>query len=824
LLLFFRKEESSFLKERSKELLSIEDVAAGLPVAECLPALLEALEAKPNAILVAPPGAGKTTTVPLALLSAPWRNGGRIVMLEPRRLAARAAAHRMSSLIGEAPGQTVGFRTRLDSAVSAATVIEVITEGLLVRRLHADPGLHGVAAVIFDEIHERSLDSDLALAFCLDLQRELRPELRLLAMSATADAARLATLLDAPVIESAGRIHPVSVRHSARDIAGPRDLPDATARAIRAALVEHQGDILAFLPGMGEIARTEAALSGAPALVLRLHGDLPPAEQDRALRPAEGRRVVLSSSIAETSLTVPGVRIVVDGGWRRSPVLDPGTGLTRLQTLRISRAAAEQRAGRAGRESPGVAIRLWTEAQHRGLAAFDKPELLDAELSHLALDCAAWGAAPADLPFQVAPPAGALAAGRALLVELGALDEAGRITDLGRRMVKLGAHPRLAAMMLEADGPAEAALAADLAALLEERDPLRHAGADIGLRLAALRGDPGAADRGTLARIRQGAQQYRSRLGTRAAPDGDTGTLLAAAFPDRIALSRGDGAFRLAGGGGARLGAEDPLSRSRLLVAAGLELKASSRITLAATLNPDALPPNVAARVVEQVESGYDPATGAVFSRRRRRFGALVLEDRMVPADPAEVAATLARVLVEKPDQLPWTEAARQLQARAALLRGIDSAFPDLSDSALAADQGAWLAPYLMGVARLADARKVDLAEALRARLSWDQASRLDRDLPTHIGLPGGRAAVDYTGPVPVAAARAQAFYGLKTSPRLAGGKIPLQVALLSPAGRPAAITGDLESFWRGAWADMRREMRGRYPKHAWPEDPANTP
>ena len=798
--------------------------ALGLPVTTSLPALLDSLAARPNAILVAPPGAGKTTTVPLALLDAPWRAGGRVVMLEPRRLAARAACHRMSSLIGEAPGQTVGYRTRLDSAVSAATQIEVITEGLLVRRLHSDPGLHGVAVVIFDEIHERSLDSDLALAFCLDLQRGLRPELRIVAMSATADAARLAALLDAPVIESDGRIHPVSVRHALRDIAGPRDLPEAAARAIRAALAEHGGDILAFLPGMGEIARTEAALSGVPALVLRLHGDLPPAEQDRALRPAEGqRRVVLSSSIAETSLTVPGVRIVVDGGWRRSPVLDPGTGLTRLQTLRISRAAAEQRAGRAGREGPGVAIRLWTEAQHRGLAPFDKPEILDAELSHLALDCAAWGAEPADLPFQVAPPAGALAAGRALLVDLGALDGAGRITDLGRRMVRLGANPRLAAMMLAAANPGETSLAAELAALLEERDPLRNAGADIALRLAALRGESATADRGALARIRQGASQYRNRLGTRATASGDAGKLLAAAFPDRLALSRGDGAFRLSGGGGARMAADDPLSKSRLLVAASLELKASSRITLAAPLDVDALPESIAARCTEQVESGYDAATGAVFSRRRRRFRALVLEDRMVPADPAEVAATLARVLTEKLDQLPWTEAARQLQARAALLRGIDPDYPDLSDAALALDQGAWLAPYLGGINRVADARRIDLLAALRSLLDWAQAARLDRDVPTHVTLPGGRAAVDYTGPVPVASARAQAFYGLKTSPRLAGGRIPLQVALLSPAGRPAAITGDLESFWRGAWADMRREMRGRYPKHAWPEDPANT-
>jgi ATP-dependent helicase HrpB len=800
-------------------------VSVDLPVAEAVPAILAALSERSNAILVAPPGAGKTTTVPLALLDAAWRGDGRIVVLEPRRLAARAACHRMSSLLGQPPGQTVGFRTRLDSAMSAATRIEVITEGLLVRRLHSDPGLHDVACVIFDEIHERSLDADLALTFCLDLQRTLRPELRLLAMSATADAARLAALMDAQVIESVGRMHPVEVQHATRDIAGPRDLPAAAARAIRAALAAHNGDILAFLPGMGEIARTEAALAGAPALVLRLHGDLPPAEQDRALRPADGqRRVVLSSSIAETSLTVPGVRIVVDGGWRRAPVLDAGTGLTRLQTLRISRAAATQRAGRAGREAPGVAIRLWTEAQHRGLAAFDKPEILDAELSSLALDCAAWGENPADLPFPTPPPAGPLAAGRQLLIDLGALTEEGQITEAGRHMVQLGAHPRLAAMMRAAATPGEQALAADLAALLEERDPLRGAGADIALRLAALRGEPSLADRGVLARIRQGAQQFRARLNTRAQPAGDAGALLAAAFPDRIGLSRGDGAFRLSGGGGARLAAEDPLSKRRLVVAAALEMKASARMTMAAPLDLDALPKTIIARCTEQVESGFDPATGAVFSRRRRRYGALVLEDRMLAADPAETAATLARILGEKPDLLPWTDAARQLQARAALLRGIAPDFPDLSDAALATDAGAWLAPYLNGIGRLADARRIDVMAALRSRLSWSEAARLDRDLPTHIELPHGRAAVDYSGPVPVAAARAQAFYGLKGTPQLAGGKIPLQVALLSPAGRPAAITADLEGFWRGAWADMRRDMRGRYPKHPWPENPAATP
>ncbi len=804
-------------------------MAPELPVAGALSALHALLTAGRNAILVAPPGAGKTTLVPPALLDAPWRGDGRIVMLEPRRLAARAAAARMASLRGEAVGQLVGYRTRLDRAVSTDTRIEVITEGLLVRRLHADPGLDGVAAIILDEVHERSLEADLALALCLDLQRTLRPELRLIAMSATADGARLAGLMDAEVIESAGRAHPVQVEHAARDIAGPRDLPQAMARAIRAALAARDGDILAFLPGMAEIRRTESELAGCPALVLPLHGELPPAAQDRALRPAEQRRIVLATSIAETSLTVPGVRIVVDGGWRRAPRLDAGTGLTRLATLRISRAAADQRAGRAGREAPGAVIRLWTVAQHRGLAAFDRPEILEAELSGLALDCAAWGTPPGELAFLDPPPAGALAAGHALLAELDALDAEGRITASGRRMAELGAHPRLAAMMLAAGDAGQAARAADIAALLEERDPLRapDAPAEIGLRLAALAdGDP-AADRGALGRIRRAAEQYRRRLGLHrdALGTGDPAPLIAAGFPDRIAQRRGEpGSFRLAGGGGARLARTDRLAAAPLLAVAALEMTTSARIRLAATLDPDALPPTLTARVNEQAETGFDPVTGAVLARRRRRLGTLVLSDRTEPADPTEIAHCLAtEVGAQGLRPLPWTETARQLQARVALIRAVEPeiAWPDLSDAALAASITAWLAPRLHGLARLSELQRLDLHAILRDLLPRDAASRLDAALPTHLPLPGGRAAVDYTQPVPLASARAQAFYGMKTTPRLACGRVPLSLALLSPAGRPIAVTGDLASFWRGGWADARRDMRGRYPRHTWPEDPA---
>ena len=799
-----------------------------LPVTDALPQLVAVLNGGRNGVLVAPPGAGKTTLVPLALLDAPWVGDARIVMLEPRRLATRAAATRMASLLGEPVGRRVGYRTRLESAVSADTRIEVVTEGLLVRRLQSDPGLDGVAVVILDEVHERSLESDLGLAFTLDLQSALRPELRLLAMSATADGARLAPLMRADLVESAGRMFPVEIRHAARDLASPRDLPDALARAVRSALAEHQGDILAFLPGMGEIRRAQAALEGCGALVLPLHGELPPADQDRALRPAETRRVVLATSIAETSLTVPGVRIVIDGGWRRAPRLDAGSGLTRLTTLRISRAAADQRAGRAGREGPGVAIRLWTAAAHRGLPPFDRPEILEAELSGLALDCAAWGAAPDTLPFQDQPPAGPLAAAQALLRELGALDETGRITEPGRRMAQLAAHPRLAAMLLAAETPVQQALAADLAALLEERDPLRapDAPADIGARLSAIAFGDAQADRGAISRIRRAAGQYRRRLGLRGdlAGSGEPGPLLAAAFPDRIAQRRGEpGSFRLSGGGGARLPRTDPLASASLLVAAGLELKASARIRLAAPLDADALPPVLASRITESVEAGFDPAAGAVLARRRRRLGTLVLTDRTEPADPQTVADALAdAVAADGLRPLPWTEATRQFQARVALLRGIEpDGWPDLSDTALAASARAWLAPHLLGFNRLADLQRLDLLSILRGLLSWELATRLDRLLPTHLALPGGRAPVDYTAPVPVAAARAQAFYGMGQTPRLAEGRVPLQLALLSPAGRPVAVTADLAGFWQRGWVDVRRDMRGRYPKHAWPENPA---
>jgi len=799
-----------------------------LPVAECLPRLLTVLGTEPNAVLVAPPGAGKTTSVPLALLGAAPMDRGRILMLEPRRLAARAAAGRMASLIGEKVGRTVGFRTRLESAVSSATRIEVVTTGLLVRRLLGDPGLDGVSAVILDEIHERSLEADLALALCLDAQAMLRPDLRLLAMSATLDGARLSAIMSAPIVESAGRAHPVEIRHAARDI-DVRDLPGTMARAIRAALGDAPGDILAFLPGMGEIRRTEAALDGLDAAVLPLHGDLPPSAQDLALRPAEGRRVVLATAIAETSLTVPGVRIVIDGGFRRAPRFDPASGLTRLATERVSRAAADQRAGRAGREAPGLAIRLWTEAAQRGLRPYDRPEILDAELSGLVLDCAAWGTPPGELTFPDAPPEGALSAARALLTDLGAMDEAGGITPLGKRMSTLGAHPRLAAMMLAAKENDEAARACDIAALLEGRDPLRaglETPADIMTRLEAI-ADPSAAygvDRNAIHGIRQAARQYRTRLGIGAErmAVGDPAPLIAAAFPDRLAQRRSEvGSFRLAGGGGARLAVTDPLAKAGLLAVAALEMKTSPLIRMAAPLDVADLPATLAARIKETVETSLDPVSGSILARRKKCLGALVLEESSAPPDAADAAAALLVAVRSDPSLLPWTEGARNLQARLRLMHGLEAdVWPAADDESLIASLEDWLAPHLHGLRRLSDLASLDLSVILLDRLEWSLRSRLDRELPTHLPLPGGRASVDYTEPVPIAAARAQHFYGLAETPKLAGGRVPLRLALLSPAGRPIALTADIAGFWRGAWADARRDMRGRYPRHNWPENP----
>jgi ATP-dependent helicase HrpB len=807
---------------------------ATLPVAEALPALLDALAAGRNALLVAPPGAGKTTLVPPALLGASWRGDGRIVMLEPRRLAARAAARRIATLLGEPVGQTAGFRTRIDRAISDATRIEVVTEGLLVRRLHSDPALEGVACVILDEIHERSLDADLALALLLDVQRTLRPELRLVAMSATADVARIAPLLDAAVIESSGRAFPVEIAWAARDLADPRDLPAAMAAKIRTALAAQTGAVLAFLPGMAEILRTRDALGQAGAPVHILHGDIDPAAQDAAL--SGGRRVVLASAIAETSLTVEGVGAVVDCGLRRVQNFDAGRGMGGLVTRRISRAAATQRAGRAGRERPGLCFRLWTEADHRARENFDAPEILSADLAPLALDLAAWGTAEDALAFPDPPPAGALAAARALLARLGLLDDAGRITPLGRRAAGLAAHPRLARMMAAA--PAEgAALACDLAALLEARG--RGDSTDIRARLDRIDGatrrvaaqhrrrlvwddrslpnPPPLRGRGSVAATAPSPAE-RGRVGEGAV---EPGALLALAFADRIAMARGEpGRFLLSGGGGASLPATDPLAREKFLVVAELDLAGrDARVRLAAPIDRATLDEVFGAAMQDATVVALE--NDAVVARRRRTYGALVLEEAPLPhPDPALAACALAEAALAR--GLAWDDPAANLRARVAIMRRLEGeAWPDLSDAALVADPS-WLTGVLHGRTRLADAARVDLAAALAQRLTWEQRRALDAALPERVALRRGRSArIDYTAATPTLSARAQDFFGLNATPKLAGGRVKLQVELLSPAQRPIAVTADLEKFWKGGWSEVRKAMRGRYPKHAWPEDPS---
>ncbi|MGU3403728.1 ATP-dependent helicase HrpB [Methylobacterium brachiatum] len=796
-----------------------------LPIEAALPALRSALAARNAAVLVAPPGAGKTTRVPLDLLDAPWLGAKKIILLEPRRLAARAAAARMAQTLGEAVGGTVGLRVRLGSKISARTRIEVVTEGVFTRMILEDPELAGVGAVLFDEFHERSLDADLGLAFACDAQGGLREDLRILVMSATLDGARVARLLgDAPVVASEGRAFPVETRYAERD--PNRRIEDSVAEVTLRALRADPGSVLVFLPGQVEIRRTHDLLAdkvGPEVQLAPLYGALTPAEQDRAVAPAAPgtRKVVLATSIAETSLTIEGVRIVVDSGLARVPVYEPGLGLTRLVTARASRASVDQRRGRAGRTEPGLCWRLWSEAGTNALEPFTRPEILSADLAGLLLDCAAWGVTdPRTLNFLDPPPAAALTEGRAMLGALGALDSDGRLTEIGTKLRALPLPPRLARMVTVAAGTGQARAAADLAAVLVERG-LGGDGIDLDERVERFRRDRGgrAADMRRLAenwaRIAGGAQQNDREA---------AGPLLALAYPDRVARARGrEGEFVMASGRAGRLDPASPLARETYLVIADLAGAAgNARILAAATIGAEAIERLFADRIEARTEVTFDPQAAALRARAVRRLGAVNLGERPlpVPAD-AESAAILARGIVGLGlDRLPWTPGLSQWRARVQFLRAAEGGdWPDLSDAVLAESAETWLAPALVGRNALAAITPDDLAGALQDLLPWQLRGRLDAAAPTHVEVPtGSRIPVDYTEAEPVLAVRVQELFGLDRHPT-AGGR-PLVLHLLSPAHRPIQITRDLPGFWRGSWSAVRAEMRGRYLRHPWPEDP----
>ncbi len=820
-----------------------------LPISPLLPAIADTLARAPAAVIEAPPGAGKTTLVPLALLDEPWAKGKKILILEPRRIAARAAAARMADIRNERVGETVGYRIRLDTKVGPATRIEVLTEGLLTRRLQGDPALDGVGLVIFDEFHERSLAADLGLALALECQAALNPDLRILVMSATLDGARIARLMNgAPVLRAEGRAFPVETRYRAPQ---PRARLDQTvASAVRRALNETDGGILVFLPGEGEIRSVERLLRDeglSPGVDLRpLYGALTKEEQDSAIAPAPkgARKIVLATAIAETSLTIEDVRVVIDSGQQRLAEYDPAIGLTRLVTRRVSAASAEQRRGRAGRVAPGVCYRLWSEPETQSLVPFTPPEILSADLAPLALDLALWGVSdPTALAFLDPPPAAAWNEARALLMRLAILDRDGRITDHGRACAGFGAHPRLAHMMLRARDTSEAASAAALAAILNERDVLRGRAnardADLRLRLEvfARESEPPegmSVDRAALARAREQARAWKRALSAK--DEGiDTqaaGRLAALAFPERVAQARGGhGRFRMRNGNGAAVPETDPLANEAFLAVAALDAGAAdARVFLAAPLTREDIDDLFGGDICAEETVVWDPRERAVAARAREVLEALILRDApAAKAAPEKITAAMIEGIREMGlDALPWTGDLHQLRARTAFLRKtLDDAdaFPDLSDAALLASLEEWLAPFLDGVTRATQLARIDLSSALRSRFTYDEQKRLDALAPTHVAVPSGsRLPIDYAGETPVLAVRLQEMFGLADTPRIANGTVPLTLHLLSPARRPVQVTRDLGSFWKTSYADVKKDMKGRYPKHPWPDDPLAAP
>jgi ATP-dependent helicase HrpB len=804
-----------------------------LPIDVVLDELAATLTDHNAAVLVAPPGAGKTTRVPLALLDAPWLKGKKIIMLEPRRIAARASAERMARTLGERAGETVGYRVRFGSKISRATRIEVVTEGIFSRQILDDPELNGVAAVLFDEFHERSLDADLGLALARDAQTGLREDLRILVMSATLDGARVGKLLgDAPVVASEGRAFPVETRYLGRKADAPieRQMADAIAVALRA----DPGSVLAFLPGAAEIRRTQNFLServhDASVEIVPLFGALDAAVQDRAIAPAPkgSRKVVLATSIAETSLTIEGVRIVVDSGLARVPRYEPDIGLTRLETVRASRAAVDQRRGRAGRTEPGVCYRLWDEPQTASLAAYTQPEILSADLSSLVLDLAQWGVRdPATLAFLDSPPAPALKEANSLLHELGALDTDGRITAEGQSLRALALPPRLARMIVDSHRLGAGEEAAEIAAILTERG-LGGDSVDLDHRLDQFRRDrsPRASSARSL------AQRWAQQVASTEGPAGEdaspsTGIMLALAFPDRVARNRGNGTFVLANGRGAAVEQTSALARAPYIAVAELTgTAAQGRILLAAPIAQG----DIEARFADQIESteeiSFDRGAMALRGRRKRTLHAITLSEAPMALSPsAETARIFAAGLVAAGlDKLPWSKSLKQWRDRVMFLRRAEGeSWPDLSDAALAAESESWLAPALYDKTSLKEFSPGDLSDALMALLPWELRARLEREAPTHFEAPTGTMlAIDYEAEQgPTIAVRLQELFGLNTHPSIAKGAVPLVLELLSPAQRPVQVTRDLPGFWRGSYAAVRSDLRGRYPRHPWPEDPA---
>ncbi|MEM8653416.1 MAG: ATP-dependent helicase HrpB [Pseudomonadota bacterium] len=783
-----------------------------LPIDDILPELIDTLRARGRAVLQAPPGAGKTTRVPLAMLEAGLTDG-RVLMLEPRRLAARAAADRMASTLGENTGQTVGYRIRGDSTVGKSTKIEVVTEGILTRMLQDAPDLPGVGAVIFDEFHERSLNADLGLALCLEVAEALRDDLILLAMSATLDAAPVAEVMNAPILTSAGQSFEVTPHWLDAPVPKHTRFEAAMADLIRTAYATHPGGLLVFLPGEGEIRRTAALLSDVPN-VHPLFGAMEFKAQRAAITPSEQRKVVLATAIAETSLTIPDIRIVVDGGRARRAQFDPSSGMSRLITEKVTRAEATQRAGRAGRVAPGVAYKLWTKGEDGALAAFPPPEISAGDLASFALELAIWGGGENDLRFVTQPHEGRLAEARGVLQMLGALDASNRITDHGRMLARQPLHPRLAHMLVTAGKQAGL-----LAALLADRDPLRNRGTDLSLRLRALRnpGDFGdSVNRGAVARIKDEAKRLSAKQQN--GPPVSPAAMATLAYPDRIGLRRPGDAPRyvLSGGKGAFLPDGDALAGQRLIVATDLDGNPrEAKIRQAAILSMSELEDLFGDQIAWADTCTWSKRDRAVRARTQRRFGALILDDKPWHDAPDDAVATAMRDGVRQLGLSP-SKAAKRLMARAALM-GDD--FPDISEEALMQTLDDWLLPHLAGVRTAADWKAFDILPALQTHLGWADMQRLDRAVPSHFETPlGRRVPIDYDDATPGIAVRLQEMFGVTEHPNV--GVKPLQITLLSPAQRPVQVTADLPGFWANSYADVRKDMRGQYPKHPWPEDP----